>query len=392
MKIVDVNEFYSPTGGGVRTYLERKMAIMAELGHELVVIAPGPEPRVEERPGGGTIHFVKGPQLALDRNYHMFWDAGPVRTLLDELQPDVVECSSPWRPAWIVAGWQGSALRSFFMHNDNVATYPQRWFEDVATVRGVERAFGWYTRYMRRFLARYDTVLTNGPALEQRLRARGVRIDAAMPLGIERGYFSPALRDEGLRQRLLAQCGLGPEATLLLGIGRHHAEKRWPLVFAAVKRASRHAAIGLVQLGRGPHTARLERLVRGHANIRLLAPEHDRERLARIMASADALIHGSETEPFGLVAAEAVAAGLPLIVPDSGGCTALADAHASVLYAARDPAACAAAILRLIGRDPALRRRAALLAAGRVRSDREHVTDLLAHYDGLLAARRLRAA
>ena len=32
MRIVDVNEYYSPTGGGVRTYLDRKMRILAELG------------------------------------------------------------------------------------------------------------------------------------------------------------------------------------------------------------------------------------------------------------------------------------------------------------------------------------------------------------------------
>ena len=32
MRIVDVNEFYSPTGGGVRTYIDRKMGIMADLG------------------------------------------------------------------------------------------------------------------------------------------------------------------------------------------------------------------------------------------------------------------------------------------------------------------------------------------------------------------------
>ena len=53
MRIVDVNEFYSPTGGGVRTYVDRKMGILADLGHELIVVAPGREDRVEERPGGG---------------------------------------------------------------------------------------------------------------------------------------------------------------------------------------------------------------------------------------------------------------------------------------------------------------------------------------------------
>ena len=31
VRVVDVNEYYSPTGGGVRTYLDRKMEIMAEL-------------------------------------------------------------------------------------------------------------------------------------------------------------------------------------------------------------------------------------------------------------------------------------------------------------------------------------------------------------------------
>ena len=46
MRIVDVNEFYSPTGGGVRTYLDRKMGLMADMGHELTVIATALESSV----------------------------------------------------------------------------------------------------------------------------------------------------------------------------------------------------------------------------------------------------------------------------------------------------------------------------------------------------------
>ena len=59
MRIVDVNEFYSPTGGGVRTYIDRKMSIMADMGHELICIACGKEDRVEERAGGGKIIYIK---------------------------------------------------------------------------------------------------------------------------------------------------------------------------------------------------------------------------------------------------------------------------------------------------------------------------------------------
>ena len=47
MRIVDVNEYYCPTGGGVRTYIDRKMRLLADLGHELIVIAPGHENRLE---------------------------------------------------------------------------------------------------------------------------------------------------------------------------------------------------------------------------------------------------------------------------------------------------------------------------------------------------------
>jgi alpha-1,6-mannosyltransferase len=388
MRIVDVNEFYSPTGGGVRTYIDRKMGILSELGHELIVVAPAREDRVEERPGGGRIIFVKSPPMPFDDNYGLFWDEGVIHRLLDELAPDVVECCSPWRPAWFVGDWQGSAVKSFFMHNDNIAAYAHRWFSGVASHARIEQGFAWYSHYMRKFLVKYDVVVTNGPALEKRLRARGLRIDAAMPLGIERGHFSPTLRDPALRAALLAQCGLPEDAMLLLGLGRHHGEKRWPLVVDAATRAGATLPIGLILIGAGPQSRAIERRIGGSPHIRMFAPIHDRERLARIMASCDALIHGSEAEPFGLVASEAMASGLPLIVPDTGGCAEVADPLASELYAANDTGAAAAAIGRLFARDRDMLRRAACVAARTVRSDREHAVELMDYYAGLVTAKR----
>lgn len=388
MRIIDVNEFYSPTGGGVRTYIDRKMGIMSDLGHELIVIAASSEDSVEERPGGGRIIYVQASRLPFDKNYGLFWDAEPVTRLLDELRPDLVETSSPWRPAWIVGQWQGDAVKTFFMHNDNVSAYALRWFERLAPPQRIEHAFAWYSRYMSSFLDNYDAVVTNGPALEKRLKARGVRIDAAMPLGIERGHFSPALRDERLRAALLAQCDLPPTGHLLLGLGRHHPEKRWRLVIDAVERAGASLPVGLVLLGAGVESRQIEKRIAGSPHIRMFRPVYDRERLARIVASCDALIHGSEAEPFGLVASEAMAAGLPLIVPDTGGCAEIADPHASELYTARDAEAAAVAIHKLFARDPAMLRRAATVAADKVRSDREHTVELMAYYEGLVAQRR----
>lgn len=392
MRVVDVNEYYSPTGGGVRTYIDRKMTIMADMGHELICIACGTEDRVEERVGGGKIIYVKTPRIPVDKNYGVFVRAAPIWQLLDEYQPDVVECSSPWRPAWIVGKWQGTALKSFFMHNDNIATYPMRWFEGLATPDQIVSAWSFYTNYMNRGLRLFDTVVTNGPALTKRYRARGTHIDASMTLGIERSHFSPNLRDERLRVAMLAQLGLPPEGYLLLGVGRHHAEKRWPMIVEAVERAGATMPVGLMLLGQGVASRKLERLIDGSPHIRMFQPVYDRHQFARIMASADALIHGAEAEPFGLVASEAMAAGLPLIVPDTGGCAEVANPLSSETYRARDAADAAKAIARLFDREPTILRKAAVVAAGRVRTDREHAVELLDYYQSLIDARRMQRA
>ncbi|MEH3103008.1 MAG: glycosyltransferase [Sphingomonas phyllosphaerae] len=387
MRIVDVNEFYSPTGGGVRSYLDRKMALMSEMGHQQIVIAPGREDRVEERPGGARIHYVRSPGIPFDSNYGLFWDAAPIHELLDHYRPDVVENCAPWRSAAIVADWRGDAVRAWFMHNDNVESYPKRWFSRVASEATIERAFGWYDRYMNRWLDRFDTVVTNGPVLTERLRSRGVRIDATMTLGIEREHFSPALRSATLRKAMLEQCGLPDDAFLLIGVGRHHPEKRWPMVIDAVRRAGARLPVGLLLLGLGPDTRTLERHIAESPHVRMFHPVYHRGQLASIMASADAFIHGCDTEPFGLVASEALASGLPLIVPDRGGASAVAQPAFGEWYRGGDAYECARAIVAMASRDQPLLRRAAAVAATKVWSDREHAQALIAHYQALIDAR-----
>lgn len=387
MRVVDVNEYYSPTGGGVRTYLDRKMELMAELGHELFVIAPGTHDWLEERPGGGRIYWVKAPRLIFDKNYGIFVDGKPIRALLDRLKPDVVETSSPWRPGWIVGNWQGDALKVYFAHNDNVAAYPMRWFEGFASHERIERAFQWYTDYMGRFLAKFDAFVTNGPALAKRHAKRGLTVHHSAPLGIQRGFFSPELRDEKLRAALLAQLGLPADAHLLLGIGRHHPEKRWPMIFDAVERAGAVMPVGLIQIGTGVDSRAVQRRVANSPHIKLFRPVYDRLRLARIMASCDALIHGSDAEPFGLVGIEAIASGLPLIAPDEGGFAEIADPLFSETYKARDARSAAAAIKRLFEREPTILRAAARHAATQVRTDRDHTVALIAYYQSLLDQR-----
>jgi alpha-1,6-mannosyltransferase len=181
---------------------------------------------------------------------------------------------------------------------------------------------------------------------------------------------------------------LGPDATLLLGIGRHSAEKRWPMVINACRRAGLHRPVGLVLIGRGRDQPRIMRHIAGNPHIHLLAPIADRAMLATVMASADALIHGCEAETFGLVAAEAAASGLPLIVPMEGGAADLALPGCSELYRPSDPAAAAEAILRLLRRDQSALRQTAMAATLGARTMDRHFEDLFAAYHSLRGRER----
>lgn len=385
MRIAEVAEFYSPTGGGVRSYIDRKFEAAAAAGHELFVLAPAPEDGFEARPSGGVI-LIRSPQLPMDANYRMFWHAAPVHRRLDELKPDLVEASSPWRGAWIVARWPGAARRAMFVHADPVASYPGRWLAPLVSRERIDRLFEWFWAYLRRLTAAFDSVVVGGGWLAQRLEGRGIAPVTSLPLGVDRSVFSPALRDAALRARLLQACSLPEDGRLLLGIGRFHPEKRWPMVISAVTKAGAGRQLGLVLVGDGLDRARVRRAAAGNPRVRLIAPIRDRLRLATLLASADGLVHGCESETFGLVPAEAMASGAPLVAPDRGGCAHLADPATSETYRSGDADAAAAAIRRLLARDPAELMAAALRVAAGVRSDTDHYASLFDHYANLAAA------
>ena len=378
MRIVDVCAFYTPHGGGVKTYVEQKLQLGPQLGAEIVILAPGDDHAVIEFGPMARIVTIPSPKLLVDKNYWYFGDKAALHRALDQLAPDIVEVSSPWRsPAW-VAEWQGAAPRALFMHADPLAAYAYRWFEPHLPRPAIDRLFGPFWRHLRRLGAGFDSVICASSELAERLQEGGVAHVRTEPMGVEGGVFSPAQRDPALRSQLLAQCGLPERAGLLLGVGRLASEKRWPMVIEAVRLAARERPLGLVLLGAGGQEAKVRAAIGSDPHIRLLEPVRDRARFAAIVASADALVHGCEAETFCLAAAEAKASGLPVIVPDRGGAAEHALGGAGLTYRAADPAALAAAIGQLAEQGwPRTH--------PQVQTMRGHFEQLFAHYAQLIA-------
>ena len=391
MHIVDISALYSPTGGGIRTYTRRKLQTVARFGHEMTVVVPGADDSVTEFGPGARLMNLHSPRFPLDRSYRYFESDAAIHRTLDRLKPDFVEGSSPWGSSSAVAEWAGAAPRALIMHADPLTAWAYRWFERVAKRETIDKGFDWFWRHLRRMDQRYDVVVSASRNLSDRLQAGGLSRVATIPMGVEPGFFSPGLRDPALRARLLARCGLPESATLLVGCGRFSPEKRWPMVIEGVTAAGVRRPLGLVIIGDGHARSRVVRAAGENPHVLLLAPLQGREEMARVLASADLLAHGSAAETYGMTPAEARASGLPIIVPDDGAAIDQLTPGAGLAYAAGDPASLAETVVAAIDQLPALRA-GALADAGNVREMDRHFEELFALYEMIAADPKRTAA
>jgi alpha-1,6-mannosyltransferase len=236
---------------------------------------------------------------------------------------------------------------------------------------------------MRALLGPFDAVFAAGRAQAEQLRRAGVRDVIHVPFGVDVATFSPSARSLDERARWIADAA--PETLLMVGVGRFAIDKRWDVVLDAFARVREKRPAIFVLFGDGPERKRLE--ARAPAGVRFAGFERDRAKLARALASADLLVHGSPYETFGLGVAEAVACGLPIVVPRSGGAAESADPQSSAIYADLDVSACAAGIENLLARDRVELRARALDVAARVPSVEAHFSRVLDAYTDLLRRR-----
>ena len=218
----------------------------------------------------------------------------------------------------MVGRWQGSATRSLIMHSDPLAAYA---FAGLGKSPRRQPSIAGSAGSGATCAGRPD-VRSHRRANDDfaaRLTAGGMAKVELFPMGVEAGRFSPKLRSIELREVMLLRLGLTAKSVLLVGAGRLSGEKRWDMVMRAVGRLASGARVGLILAGDGRNRRQLKALAARYSNVLLLPRIERQSDVARLLASADALVHGCESETFCMIAAEARASGLPLIVPDRGG-------------------------------------------------------------------------
>jgi glycosyltransferase involved in cell wall biosynthesis len=205
--------------------------------------------------------------------------------------------------------------------------------------------------WQKRMVEQADAIVVPSVFARERLRALGA------PLPWERvSVLAPPVRALGAgdaRAERLGDGGPGPHDGYALVVSRLAPEKG---VDVAIE-ACRLAGVALVVAGDGPEREALEALARSGESrgagggtappVRFAGHVEDAE-LARLRGGAAvALVPSRSGETFGLAAAEAMAAGLPVAASRVGALPELVEDAA--LVAPGDPGALAAALARLAG-------------------------------------------
>jgi len=358
LHLVDATMFWSPTGGGVRRYLQTKHAWLAEQPgwrHTIAVPATAGE-HVEAPLPSLPLPFSQGYRLPVRRR--------AIARVLTALRPDVIEVGDPYRVAWAARdAAERLGIPAVAYCHSNIAAMAR-----LAASRSLGNAAARAAqRYARHVYAGFDLVLAPSRSMTRHLKEWGVQRVATQPLGVDTTAFHPSRRDPAWR----ARHGIATDARVLVFAGRFAPEKHLDVVADAVRRLG--PPYVFVAIGAGPAAPRAS------AQVKVLPFVSGTAELATALASADAFVHAGDQETFGLSVLEAMACGTPAVVRDAEGLAELVDERTGVTVQAGHAAAFAEAIATIFARDAA-----ALAAAARSRAesfDWERVfVSLLGHY------------
>ena len=296
MRIAIVAESFLPAINGVTNSVLRVIEHMTARGHEVTVIAPSPgvtaygKARIIRVPSFG---FPRYPELRIGHSRDF------VREVLREIKPDVVHLGSPAvLGAASLSAAQELGIPSVAIYQTDLAGFASRYHLGLAG-RSI-----W--RYIAKIHRRADLTLAPSTAAVWDLRERGVNNVVRWMRGVDLERFNPSFRDEELRR------SIAPDGQLIIGfVGRLAREKQ----IERLKGLCRMPHVKVVIVGDGPMKAKLKKELKGA----IFTGFKSGEELSKLYASFDVFVHTGQDETFCQAVQEALASGVPVVAPASGG-------------------------------------------------------------------------
>jgi glycosyltransferase involved in cell wall biosynthesis len=361
MRLALFTETFLPKVDGIVNTLCHLLEHLDARGHETLLFAPEGGPK---QFAGAPVHSLPAARFVLYPELKLASPLANVRPALNRFRPDLIHVLNPvslgLAGVWY-ARTRGIPLVASY-HTD-VPGFAARW------------GWGWVNPLLWAFFRTLHNFanlnLAPSRVTQRELQANSFKRVKVWGRGVDTDLFTPARRSREWRERLSDG---RPDALLLLYVGRLSVEKRvhWlrPLLDAL-------PGARLALVGDGPARASLETLFAGTPTV--FTGYLRGADLAHAYAAADIFVFPAMNETLGNVVLEAMASGLPVVAPRSGGLLDhLTHGHNGLLFEPFEPGDLAANVGHL-ARFPEYARR--LSAAGRRHAESRRWDVVL---DGLL--------
>jgi len=302
MRVAVVTESFLPNINGVTNSVLRVLEHLSTNGDQALVIAPASENMPTEYAG----HPVKAVPVIPTQNFlptgmPMGLPQKRMQHLLDGFTPDVVHLASPF----VLGSYANKIAKR--LNIPTVSIY-QTDLGGFAKQYGFGIAQSSLQKILYKIHSQTDRTLAPSTASCLDLHLAGVLEVYLWRRGVNTELFNPSKRSTALRDTWKN----GDPSKIIVGfVGRLAQEKR----VSDLKALQSNPNIQLVIVGDGPHRRKLEQQLPGA----LFLGFKNGEELAQIYASFDLFIHPGPNETFCQAVQEALACGIPAIVPRTGG-------------------------------------------------------------------------
>ncbi|MCS7057010.1 MAG: glycosyltransferase family 1 protein [Thermoflexales bacterium] len=361
MRIALFTETFLPRVDGVTNTLCRLLDHLAARGHESILFAPeGSPPRYAHTPVIG----LPGRRLPMYPDFKLISPFAPIAEPLRNFAPDLVHTLNPVTLGLAaIREARSMGVPIVASYHTDVPGFMVRW--------GYRLPAKLMARYMRWVHNQADLNLCPSSVTLEALARQGYRRLKIWGRGVDTTLFNPNKRSADWRTRLTRGQSDHP---LLLFVGRLSHEKRVHWIHRALNALP---GVRLAIVGDGPAREALQRLFFDAPVV--FTGVLRGEDLAAAYASADIFVFPAANETLGNVVLEAMASGLPVIAPRSGGLLDHAvHGETALLFEPEDCQAMIAAVRELV-QNPARARQ--MGQAGRARVEPRTWAAVL---DGLL--------
>ena len=297
MRIAVVTEAFLPQVNGVTNSVLRLLEFCKAQGHDVLIIAPESEGAPSEYLGYKIKHV---PSISMKKLIPMAVPKKYLEPLLEGFAPDVIHLASPIFLGHYVARIARKAgIPTVSVYQTDIAGFARHY--------GLTIAHNTLKKWVSRIHQASDITLAPSKWACRDLEQSGVKNVRLWKRGVDLVNFTPARRDESLRSNIA-----GSKEKLIVGyVGRIANEKR----IDDLKILDQQNDIQLVIVGDGPAAPRIKKELPG---ARFVGYQSGTE-LARYVASFDIFVHTGKHETFCQGIQEALASGVPVIGPDTGG-------------------------------------------------------------------------